>query len=85
MPKEPELSINEKSFILEALKQNIRLDGRALDAFRDVELTFGEEYGFVDVRLGKTRFVSSSSGASLLRTLLWIITGAADGCGGEIE
>ena len=58
MPKEPELSINEKSFILEALKQNIRLDGRALDAFRDVELTFGEEYGLVDVRLGKTRFVS---------------------------
>ena len=56
MPREAEPSLNERAFILEALKEDIRLDGRALDAFRNVELTFGEEYGVVDVKLGKTRY-----------------------------
>jgi len=55
MPREVEISNNEKSFLLDALKQNIRLDGRDFDSFRDIEFTFGEEYGLVDVRLGKTR------------------------------
>lgn len=58
MPREAEISLNERAFILQALKEGIRLDGRAFDAFRDVELTFGEEYGAVDVCLGKTRWVS---------------------------
>lgn len=56
MPREAEPSLNERAFILEALREDIRLDGRALDAFRNVELTFGEEYGVVDVKLGKTRY-----------------------------
>jgi exosome complex component RRP45 len=55
MPREVEPSQNERSFILEALRENIRLDGRALDAFRDLELTFGEEYGSANVQLGRTR------------------------------
>ncbi|KAL7271481.1 3'-5'-exoribonuclease [Rhizina undulata] len=55
MPKELDPSTNEKTFVLEALKQNIRIDGRDFDAFRDLELSFGEEYGLVDVKLGKTR------------------------------
>lgn len=55
MPREAELSLNERSFILQALSENIRLDGRALDAFRALDLTFGEEYGVVNVSLGKTR------------------------------
>lgn len=55
MPREAEPSLNERAFILEALKEDTRLDGRALDAFRNVELTFGDEYGAVDVKLGKTR------------------------------
>lgn len=57
MPREAELSLNEREFILQALSENIRLDGRAFDAFRDLELTFGDEYGVADVRLGKTRCV----------------------------
>lgn len=55
MPREAELSVNEKTFILDALKEGIRLDGRPLDAFRQLELTFGEEYGAVNVALGKTK------------------------------
>jgi exosome complex component RRP45 len=57
MPREAEISINEREFIKQALKEQIRLDGRAFDAFRKIELTFGEEYGVADVQLGKTRHV----------------------------
>lgn len=56
MPREAELSLNEQEFILEALREDLRVDGRALDAFRNLELTFPEnETGVADVRLGKTR------------------------------
>jgi len=55
MPREAEPSLNERAFILEALKEDIRLDGRALDAFRDIEISFGEDHGVADVTLGKTR------------------------------
>ena len=56
MPREAEPSLNERAFLLEALGEEIRLDGRALDAFREVEITFGDEYGVADVKLGKTRY-----------------------------
>jgi hypothetical protein len=56
MPREAEISVNEREFIQEALKEQIRLDGRAFDAFRSLELTFGDEYGVADVQLGKSRF-----------------------------
>lgn len=55
MPKEPEISSAEKAFVLEAFKQNLRVDGRDLETFRDLQLTFGDDYGFVDARLGKSR------------------------------
>ena len=55
MPREAELSINERDFILQALHENVRLDGRHFDTFRNVELNFGEEFGVADVQLGKTR------------------------------
>ena len=55
MPREAEPSINEREFILEALQEDVRLDGRALDAFRGLDISFGEEYGVADVQLGKTR------------------------------
>ena len=55
MPREAELSINERDFILQALHENVRLDGRQLDAFRNIELNFGEDYGVADVQSGKTR------------------------------
>jgi len=55
MPRQADLSLNEKAFILEALREGIRLDNRPLDAYRPVELTFGEDFGQVNVRIGKTR------------------------------
>jgi len=55
MPREAEPSINERAFVLQALQEDVRLDGRALDAFRHLNISFGEEYGVADVRLGKTR------------------------------
>jgi exosome complex component RRP45 len=57
MPREVEPSLNEKQFFAKALQENIRLDGRALDQFRALELDFGDEYGVADVKLGKTRCV----------------------------
>ncbi|KAF2141213.1 uncharacterized protein K452DRAFT_250971 [Aplosporella prunicola CBS 121167] len=61
MPREAELSLNEREFLLQALGENVRLDGRAFDAFRDLDLTFGDEYGVADVRLGKTRVIARIS------------------------
>ncbi|KAJ9151727.1 Exosome complex component rrp45 [Pleurostoma richardsiae] len=62
MPREAEPSLNEKTFVSQALQENLRLDGRDFDQYRPLELTFGEEYGVVDVKLGKTRvFVNVSA------------------------
>lgn len=55
MAKDIEISTSEATFILEALRQNGRLDGRSFDQFRDVEISFGREYGDVTVKMGKTR------------------------------
>ena len=55
MPREAELSLNEKEFTLQALREEVRLDDRAFEDYRSLELTFGEDYGFVEVSLGKTR------------------------------
>ncbi|EON64423.1 hypothetical protein W97_03654 [Coniosporium apollinis CBS 100218] len=55
MPREAELSLNAREFILQALRENVRLDGRAFDDLRELQLSFGDEYGVADVRLGKTR------------------------------
>ena len=55
MPREVDISNNERNFILEALHQRVRIDGRALDQFREFDIEFAEEYGSVTVRLGKTR------------------------------
>lgn len=58
MPREEEPSLNEREFLCQALRENVRLDGRAFDAFRAIDLSFGDEYGVADVRIGKTRYVS---------------------------
>lgn len=55
MPKEVEPSLNERNFFAAALKENIRLDGRALDEYRPLDISFGDDYGVSEVRLGKTR------------------------------
>lgn len=58
MNKEASLSIPERDFILNALREDVRLDGRQADQLRPLSLTFGDEYGHVRVQLGKTRLVS---------------------------
>lgn len=55
MPREADISTNEREFIQQALRENIRLDGRSFDSFRNLVLAFGDEYGVADVQLGKTR------------------------------
>ncbi|KAG7105317.1 Exosome complex component rrp45 like protein [Verticillium longisporum] len=56
MPREAEPSVNEKEFILKALHEGVRLDGRPFDQYRNIDISFGDEYGVVDVSLGKTRY-----------------------------
>ena len=51
-----DISNVERAFVLEALSQGIRIDGRALDQFRSVELEFGDEYGTATVKLGQTGY-----------------------------
>jgi len=57
MPREAEPSQNEKDFVLKAVREGHRVDGRALDQFRQLDLKFGDQYGVADVTLGKTRYV----------------------------
>lgn len=62
MPREAEPSANEKAFLLKALQdEQIRLDGREFDAYRPLELTFGDEYGVANVSLGKTKILAKAS------------------------
>jgi exosome complex component RRP45 len=56
MPREAEPSLNEKQFLLQALKENLRQDGRGFDQYRPLDLAFGDEYGHADVKFGKTRY-----------------------------
>lgn len=56
MSKEAPLSVVEREFILEALRQDTRLDGRGVDQFRSLKISFGDEYGHVKLELGKTRY-----------------------------
>ncbi|KAL2169650.1 hypothetical protein VTG60DRAFT_5789 [Thermothelomyces hinnuleus] len=61
MPREAEPSLNEKQFVIQALQENLRLDGRELDQYRPLELTFGDQYGVADVTLGKTRVLAKAT------------------------
>ena len=55
MPRELDPPNIERNFILEALLQDLRLDGRKFHQFRPIDVAFGEQYGSVYVTLGKTR------------------------------
>jgi len=55
MPREIDPPTLQKEFILAALGEGKRTDGRALLQTRDVEFTFGSELGWVECRLGKTK------------------------------
>lgn len=56
MPREAEVSLNERDFVIQALEESIRLDSRSLEDFRQPLIVFGEEYGVADIRLGRTRY-----------------------------
>ncbi|KAG8947957.1 hypothetical protein FRC04_010154 [Tulasnella sp. 424] len=66
MPRELEPAIAQKEFVLTALKQGLRTDGRALLESRNIELVFGEELGMVECKLGKTRVFADVS-ATIVR------------------
>ncbi|KAL1914767.1 uncharacterized protein VTP21DRAFT_8025 [Calcarisporiella thermophila] len=61
MVKETEPSINEKEFLLEALRQGLRVDGRRPNDMRSLKLKFRDEFGQVDVQLGRTRVMAKVS------------------------
>nr|CAH7729018.1 unnamed protein product [Callosobruchus chinensis] len=51
----------EKTFLLKNLAEYNRLDGRAFDEFRKVEIEFGCDWGCCFVSLGKTKVVAQVS------------------------
>jgi exosome complex component RRP45 len=57
----PSPSIPEKDFFAGALRQGLRLDGRAPLEPRSPVLAFGAELGTVNVSLGKTRYATDPS------------------------
>lgn len=57
MPREAEISLNEKNFVTQTLAEGLRLDNRKFDQYRSLKLTFGDEYGVAEVQFGKTRCV----------------------------
>ncbi|KAG8979607.1 hypothetical protein FRB90_008049, partial [Tulasnella sp. 427] len=61
MPRELEPAISQKEFVLAALKQGLRTDGRAFLESRKIELVFGEELGMVECKFGKTRVFADVS------------------------
>jgi exosome complex component RRP45 len=72
MPREAEPSVNERAFVLQALRENIRTDGRALTSFRNLHIGFGDEDGVVDVSLGQTRYTVHSRRTHHLRIYLYL-------------
>ncbi|XP_035780821.1 exosome complex component RRP45-like [Anopheles albimanus] len=56
--KETVLTNNEKSFVQKAILESIRVDGRKLDEFRKLRISFGSEWGMVHVLLGQTRVLA---------------------------
>lgn len=58
MPRETEPPTINREFVLSALKEKMRVDGRGLLEGRTPRLEFGSELGVVECWLGKTRCVS---------------------------
>lgn len=56
MAKGSEISANEKTYLVEALKQGFRLDGRGMEEMREPKISISKsEYGYIEVELGKTK------------------------------
>ncbi|QRV78419.1 exosome complex exonuclease RRP45 [Ceratobasidium sp. AG-Ba] len=68
MPRELEPPTIQGEFVLAALRASppVRIDGRSPMQAREPELTFGDELGWVECRMGKTRALANVS-ASMAR------------------
>ncbi|KAI9486699.1 MAG: ribosomal protein S5 domain 2-type protein [Benjaminiella poitrasii] len=66
MVREIDPSVNEVNFLLEALREGKRVDGREVYDMRSLEITLGADYGHVEVQLGRTR-VSANVSAEVVR------------------
>lgn len=51
------VSLSERKFILEAIANEQRIDGRGLYDVRTLRIAFGSTWGRVQVQLGSTRYV----------------------------
>ncbi|KZO91951.1 hypothetical protein CALVIDRAFT_541439 [Calocera viscosa TUFC12733] len=58
MPREAEPSINQRDFVFSAVQQGIRVDGRTPLQARQIAICFGNELGWVECSLGKTRVIA---------------------------
>lgn len=55
MPRELEPSINESEFVHKVLAQGLRTDARQPYEQRSIQLSFGNQLGSVECKLGDTR------------------------------
>ncbi|XP_029296200.1 exosome complex component RRP45 [Cottoperca gobio] len=60
--KDTPLSNCERDFLLKAIEEKKRLDGRQTYDYRKMKITFGTDYGCCFVDLGKTRVMAQVSG-----------------------
>ncbi|KFA46757.1 hypothetical protein S40293_08128 [Stachybotrys chartarum IBT 40293] len=61
MPREAEPSLSERTFVSQALEEGLRIDSRSFEQYRPLTLTFGDEYGVAEVKLGKTSVLAKVS------------------------
>ncbi|KAI8811278.1 ribosomal protein S5 domain 2-type protein [Cladochytrium replicatum] len=54
-------SQNERDFVVDALLDGIRVDGRSPSDLRPIRISFGLNYGHAEVELGKTRAIAKVS------------------------
>lgn len=59
--KETPLSNCERRFLLRAIEEKKRLDGRQTYDYRNIRISFGTDYGCCIVELGKTRVLGQVS------------------------
>ncbi|XP_035492376.2 exosome complex component RRP45 isoform X1 [Scophthalmus maximus] len=59
--KDTPLSNCERDFLLQAIEEKKRLDGRQTYDYRKIKITFGTDYGCCFVDLGKTRVMAQVS------------------------
>ncbi|XP_069832924.1 exosome complex component RRP45 [Dendropsophus ebraccatus] len=59
--RETPLSNCERAFLLQAITDRKRIDGRQTYDYRNIKITFGTEYGCCIVELGKTRVLGQVS------------------------